>query len=1057
MMFIEIVYTFRRINMTAKDNRFNVIHLSDTHIRSSNIDELIQFKDALVVDIKKLLSKDELKSSFICFTGDLISRGDYGYNVENQYSLAIDNLIYPLLLELEMEPDSFFIVPGNHEIDLSKVNSIYDSGLREELKNYNGELSIDYKKEETLRARLDDYRKFEIEVKKTCSDDIVNIDNIVINDQKIGVCLLNTSWNLASDSQNDKGKVIIGANLLKAGLQKIKKSDYKICLMHHSISWLRDEDAAYVEPLLGEFDLVLYGHSHYASQKQVISPNGKSIYCMASEALPLSAKSGYNIIRFDGNNCTVMQRLYYVQRNEFDADLNISEGQQIFTVGQADDKTLVFNACVHTKKSFLSNLETISMTSLIREREKTFDEYYIVPKLSCVTEMVVSQLDKNSKSQSILPNEIIASEDNYVIYGKKDYGKTLLLYYIAEQYYLDPYNKRLPLIINCQKIKGSEQNIIKEIRNYLLNISDDNYKISVEEIIRILKSGRCVLLFDNFSATNKNVSIIADFIKNYSKNKRIFTILQTPSTVLENKIADEMYENDVKYKRVFMSYMSKNDIRRMANALSSCDVSELTSFTNRIVSCFNKTYLPRTPFAVALVVEICNANADYEPVNLSAVIKRYMEIVLDRLSPKEMLVNEYTFDIKEDFLAYIAYRMVKINCFEVSIQQFDKWTIEYHDYNGFNMRDTHFNDYFFICQVLANTNGKVSFKYACLLEYYIGKYASLNPDFLDEILSKDKFINYISEIVYCAGIDTRNSKIVNTLSSYIQESIDEKCIDTSFLSGDKIKLELDISDNEVKATIIEKQMTEQEVDIVTDTTDKSEEYLPATINKTQAYDESKIELDYFDVLLSTFGSSIRNLELIGYANRYTAFQQYMNGTIYWCSILAESVEEFVKVVRQEIIDNDKIDIEKFEETFRDFCRIIIPCMAESNLFEALGTKKLTQIFTNYYYSIEDYNSLAKFMALLVSLDIKTSKWRELFEDFLENNTSKDLRIILFVKMIYLYKICHFGKNNNTYLAEKLFVLNKSLNKKIGSLSGENKTKFINQINKTQQSRPIDDN
>lgn len=276
------------------------------------------------------------------------------------------------------------------------------------------------------------------------------------------------------------------------------------------------------------------------------------------------------------------------------------------------------------------------------------------------------------------------------------------------------------------------------------------------------------------------------------------------------------------------------------------------------------------------------------------------------------------------------------------------------------------------------------------------------------------------------------------------------------MSGDKIKLKLDISDREIKATILEKQMTEQEVDIITDTTDKSEDYLPATISKTQTYDESKLELDYFDELLSTYGSSIRNLELIGYSNRYNAFQQYMKGAIYWCSILAESVEEFVKVVRQEIINNEKIEIEKFEEIFRDFCRIIIPCMAESNLFEALGTKKMATIFTNYYYSIDDYNLLDKFIALLVSLDIKSSKWKELFDDFLINSTSKDLRFILFVKMIYLYKICHFGKNNNTYLAEKLYVLNKSLNKKIGTLNGENKTNFINQINKTQQNKQKDD-
>ena len=1042
--------------MHTNDNRINIIHISDTHIRLSNLDQLLQYREALVKDIKKNLSEEEIKSSIICFTGDLINQGNYGYNEEKQYSIATDNFIIPLLLDLDMDLESFFIVPGNHEVDRSKINSIYDNGLKETLKDYTGTLSIDYSKETSLRERFDDFRKFEMELFKICSDDIVNVRQITINNFNVGVCLINTSWNLASDSQNDKGKVIIGQNLLTAALRKMKLCDYKICLMHHSSSWLRDEDAMNIEPLLAQFDLVLCGHSHYASQKQVYSPNGKSIYCMASESLPLSSQSGYNIIKFYGNQCVIMQRLFYRQRMEFDADLNIPEGKQLFIIGKEDYKSLLFNSYIHTRKGFFNKLNTISMTSLIRDSQKSFDEYYIPPTLLCETETVVSQIENKGNQQSITPLEIIASSDNYVIYGKKEYGKTLLLYYIAEQYYLESHNQKLPIIIDCKKLRNTENSILKEIRNYLHNISDDDFSISVDEIVRILESGMCVLLFDNF-VTGCNADAIADFSKKYCNNKRIFTILQTPSTILENRIADEINENKVQYRRVFMSYMSKNDIRKMAQTLSSCERSELTSFTNRIVACFNKTYLPRTPFAVALVVEVCNANADYEPVNLSALIKRYMEIVLDRLSPRELLINEYTFDIKEDFLSYIAACMVRTNSFEVSIDEFDRWTQEYHDFNGFSVRDTHFDEYFFRCQVLSDANGYVSFKYACLLEYYIGKFASQHQDFLVDILAKDKFMNFTSEIVYCAGIDTRNPQIIDTLATYLQESIDDKRIDTSFLSGDKIKLELAITDNEVQATIIDQQMTEQEVDIATDTTDTSSEYLPSRINKTQSYEDSKFELDYFDKLLSTFGSSIRNSELIGYSNRYQAFCQYIKGAMYWCSILAESVEEFVKVVREEIKDNDKVDADKLEILFRDFCRIIIPCMAELNLYESMGSKKLSRIFINHYHSIDDYSSLEKFLSLLIALDIKVTKWQDLFEDFLQKCKSKDLKIILFIKMVYLYKICHFGKKNNEYLANKLFLLKKSINKEVGAFSGKNKTKFINDINKMQNKKPTDDN
>ena len=179
--------------------------------------------------------------------------------------------------------------------------------------------------------------------------------------------------------------------------------------------------------------------------------------------------------------------------------------------------------------------------------------------------------------------------------------------------------------------------------------------------------------------------------------------------------------------------------------------------------------------------------------------------------------------------------------------------------------------------------------------------------------------------------------------------------------------------------------------------------------------------------------------------------------MYWCSILAESVEEFVKVVREEIKDNDKVDADKLEILFRDFCRIIIPCMAELNLYESMGSKKLSRIFINHYHLIDDYSSLEKFLSLLIALDIKVAKWQDLFEDFLQNCKSKDLKIILFIKMVYLYKICHFGKKNNEYLANKLFLLKKSINKEVGAFSGKNKTKFINDINKMQNKKPTDDN
>lgn len=170
------------------DYRLNIIHISDTHISSNLRHDLNRITSALIKDIKDLLNEEELRSTIVCFTGDLIQRGDYGYSCENQYDLALYNFILPILEELSIKLSNFFIVPGNHEIDLTQINKIYDEGLNAYLINYNGSLDLDYSKEIQLKARLDGFRKFESEISgKQENNKIIDTKVIKINNQNIGI------------------------------------------------------------------------------------------------------------------------------------------------------------------------------------------------------------------------------------------------------------------------------------------------------------------------------------------------------------------------------------------------------------------------------------------------------------------------------------------------------------------------------------------------------------------------------------------------------------------------------------------------------------------------------------------------------------------------------------------------------------------------------------------------------------------------------------------------------------------------------------------------------
>lgn len=72
-------------------------------------------------DVLKVEKEENIKIDLVCFTGDLIQRGDKAVDDENQMKIAEEILIDPVLNGLGLEKNKFIIVPGNHEVDVRKI------------------------------------------------------------------------------------------------------------------------------------------------------------------------------------------------------------------------------------------------------------------------------------------------------------------------------------------------------------------------------------------------------------------------------------------------------------------------------------------------------------------------------------------------------------------------------------------------------------------------------------------------------------------------------------------------------------------------------------------------------------------------------------------------------------------------------------------------------------------------------------------------------------------------------------------------------------------------
>ena len=97
-------------------SRLTILHLSDYHYSQKQTKDTEIVTTALLADLESLREQG-LCPDFVVFSGDLVYAGDD----PEQFERAESQLIVPLLKLLALSNHEFFIVPGNHDIERSKM------------------------------------------------------------------------------------------------------------------------------------------------------------------------------------------------------------------------------------------------------------------------------------------------------------------------------------------------------------------------------------------------------------------------------------------------------------------------------------------------------------------------------------------------------------------------------------------------------------------------------------------------------------------------------------------------------------------------------------------------------------------------------------------------------------------------------------------------------------------------------------------------------------------------------------------------------------------------
>jgi predicted MPP superfamily phosphohydrolase len=282
------------------------LHLADLHYSSNSNYDIDKVLEALWIDLD-CLADDGLKPDLIFFTGDIAKSGK-----SDEYKMAKQVFFEKILEETDLPPTRLFIVPGNHDVEWSKMDRVATAGLKELLhdpKIINDFLSPK-RNRKVFFSQFASYADFinnhNPKHPKFNSQKFFYSELVEVNGVAIGVLGLNSSWmsavNYDANKQVlDQGHLLVGERQLDMALEHTSEADLRISLMHHPLDWLHSSERSRIKRRLSsECNFILHGHLHEPEVEIRRALSGTSVF-IPTGALYHSREypNGYNMVEYN--------------------------------------------------------------------------------------------------------------------------------------------------------------------------------------------------------------------------------------------------------------------------------------------------------------------------------------------------------------------------------------------------------------------------------------------------------------------------------------------------------------------------------------------------------------------------------------------------------------------------------------------------------------------------------------------------------------------------------------------------------------------------------------
>lgn len=308
-----------------------ILHISDFHLNGEKIEDAKHVLNYMLKCLIEINSKRHI--NLVIFTGDMLEQGGVGYeNIRCGFEAFFSEVISPILKALNLPKDRFIFTPGNHDVNRNSDKKSLDEYCINHSKDSTEIVALLKDDELSELKKFDDFKSFEKEYYKDCSDLIYGGDKFTstfeleIEGYSIGISSLNSIWQCG----RAPGTPTMGISQITEHTKHLEDKDFKIAISHFPYYKLENEWQDIERVLSKEFDVYFSGHTH-SGLNRFIGATKDEFFLDINTDGTLAAntyendakyKNAFQIIDCFPCEKYQLQRFFQIHSQEFELDRN---------------------------------------------------------------------------------------------------------------------------------------------------------------------------------------------------------------------------------------------------------------------------------------------------------------------------------------------------------------------------------------------------------------------------------------------------------------------------------------------------------------------------------------------------------------------------------------------------------------------------------------------------------------------------------------------------------------------------------------------------------------